>query len=144
MRSLLGGNHVAVGAARHQAILHFAARGQFVRQPQPHRQQDDGNRQSRNRGAPASTLVGVGHRLVIPVKQPLPPIASPRLADTATIKPSPLSRSRHRLAGFGALMEPMTPDSVKWFDVWIEFQPFRFADLRIVTGARRSYELYRG
>jgi hypothetical protein len=31
-------------------------------------------------------------------------------------------------------MEPMTPDSVKWFDVWIEFQLFRFADLRIVTG----------
>lgn len=44
----------------------------------------------------------------------------------------------------GALMEPMTPDSVKWFDVWIEFQLFRFADLRIVTGARRTHEIYRG
>jgi hypothetical protein len=49
--------------------------------------------------------------------------------------------STYRLCG---LMEPMMPDSVKWFDVWIEFQLFRFADLRIVTGARRSYELYRG
>jgi hypothetical protein len=36
----------------------------------------------------------------------------------------------------GALMEPMTPDSVKWFDVWISY----FG----LPGARRSDEIYRG
>jgi hypothetical protein len=59
-------NDVAVGASRHQAILHFAGRRQVVRQPQSHRQQDNRDGQSSDCWAPVSTLVGVCHGAVIP------------------------------------------------------------------------------
>jgi hypothetical protein len=68
-------------------------------------------------------------------------VAACRHRDHQACSDRRVKTSTYRLRG---LMEPMTPDSVKWFDVWIEFQLFRFADLRIVTGARRSYELYGG
>ena len=68
-------------------------------------------------------------------------IAACRHRDHQAFSDRRVKMSTYRL---GALMEPMTPDSVKWFDVWIEFQLFRFADLRIVTGARRTHEIYRG
>jgi hypothetical protein len=62
---LLGRDDVAVGASRHQAVLHLAGRGQFMSQPQSHHQQDHRDSEARDRGPPASASFGlVGHRQV--------------------------------------------------------------------------------
>jgi len=55
-------NNIAVRSSRHQAILHFAARGQLVSQPQSHGQQYNRNCQAGDRCTPVSALFGVGHR----------------------------------------------------------------------------------
>jgi len=59
----LGGDDGAVRPSRHQAILQLAGRGQFMRQPQTRHQQDNGDRQPRDRRAPASALIGFIHHL---------------------------------------------------------------------------------
>jgi hypothetical protein len=57
----LGGNNVAVGPSRHQAILHFAARSQLVSQPKSHHHQDNRDGQADDRATPVSAMFGVGH-----------------------------------------------------------------------------------
>jgi membrane protein YqaA with SNARE-associated domain len=64
--NLLGGlDNVAIGSARHHAILHLAARGQLASQPQSKHQQENRNGEARYRATPVVALVGIGHRPLI-------------------------------------------------------------------------------
>jgi hypothetical protein len=62
---------VAVGSARHDAILHLAGGGQIMRQPHPDRQQDDRDDEP---GDGASAIVapfGFAHGLQRPIAKVL-------------------------------------------------------------------------
>jgi hypothetical protein len=58
---------VAIRPSGHQAILHLAARRQFVSEPQPEDQQHDRDAKACYGATPASVLFGIGHRLATPV-----------------------------------------------------------------------------
>jgi hypothetical protein len=54
-------DHITVGPARHQAVLHFARSRQIASQPQADRQHYRRNQQSSDRAASASALFRFAH-----------------------------------------------------------------------------------
>jgi hypothetical protein len=62
----LGRDDVAIRPSRHQAILHLAARGQLVSEPQPYHQQHHRDGEASYGATSASALFGIGHRLATP------------------------------------------------------------------------------
>jgi hypothetical protein len=59
-------DHIAIGAARHDAVLHLAGCGQIAREPDSDRKQDNGDQKAGDGAAAVIALVGIrfGHRTV--------------------------------------------------------------------------------
>ena len=73
-------DHVAIGASRHDAVLHLAGSGQIAREPDSNGKQDNGDQEAGDGAAAVIALVGIrfGHRTVALSKRTKPLGPRPR------------------------------------------------------------------